>query len=256
MSSRTIRLAMDYGHYVPCDIEGNLLRIGASIERAIEEGCDIVCFPEAAVTGYSSKDICSVSDDDGTMRSIARMSKNITVVVGAFERCDRMHITQYVFRNGDLIGKYRKTHLGMNETVFTQGDDLPVFDAGVCNIGIQICWEMHFPEITATYRIRNADLVLNPTASGLPPERRMASWKRLVSVRAEDNRLFYAACNHDNESVICCGPDGKEIDGREIGEHLTMYELDFSLIDRYRAQKETMSNIDYPKHFRPELYDL
>lgn len=254
MTDNTLRLAMDCGCYVPGDIDGNLSMIKRSIEKAIAEGCDVICFPEASLTGYSTKEIVTLGENSDILRDVTVLSERITIVIGAFE--NGPHIAQFIFKDGKLIGRYRKTHLGMNETMFIPGDDLPVFDIGQLKIGIQLCWEIHIPQITATYRRMGADLILNPTASGLAPERRMAQWRKVMPARADDNRLFYAACNSDGSSVLCNGPDGSEIDSRKIGDHLFMYVLDLSMIEKYRTPEETMRNIDYARHLRPELYDF
>ena len=108
------------------------------------------------------------------MKAIADISNEITIVIGAFEDADKLFITQFVLKDGRIIGRYRKTHLGMNETNFEAGNILQTVDMGDVKIGIQLCWEVHFPQITATYRNHGATLILNPTASGLPPERRMS----------------------------------------------------------------------------------
>ena len=256
MMSEKIVLAMDCNRYTPGDIEGNLSLITRSINVAVKSGCDIICFPEACITGYNTKGPTSISEDDDCLKAIAEISNEIAIVIGAFEKADDLFITQFVFNDGRIIGRYRKTHLGMNETVFEAGNILQTVDIDDVKIGIQLCWEVHFPQITSTYRNQDAFLILNPTASGLPPERRMSLWRKVIPARADDNRIFYAACNSDGSSVICCGPDGSEIQGEIIGDCLVRYELDGSAIDRYRGEEETMRNIDYPKHFRPELYEL
>ena len=252
----SINLAMDCNRYIPGDIEGNLSIITGSIRKAVASGCDIICFPEAAITGYSTKVVNAISEDSDCMKALFDISREITIVVGGFEKADELFITQFVLKDGRIIGRYRKTHLGMNETMFEPGNILQVFNTDECRIGIQLCWEVHFPQITAKYRNQDAELILNPTASGLPPERRMSLWRKIIPARADDNRLFYAACNCDGSSVLCCGPDGSEIQGEIIGDCLYRFVLDGTMVKRYRCGEETMSNIDYPKHLRPELYDL
>ena len=256
MMSEKIVLAMDCNRYTPGDIEGNLSLITRSINVAVKSGCDIICFPEACITGYNTKGPTSISEDDDCLKAIAEISNEIAIVIGAFEKADDLFITQFVLNDGRIIGRYRKTHLGMNETVFEAGNILQTVDIDDVKIGIQLCWEVHFPQITSTYRNQDAFLILNPAASGLSPVRRMSLWRKVIPARADDNRLFYAACNSDGSSVLCCGPDGSELKGECIGDCLVRFELDRSAVYRYRCEEETMSNIDYPKHFRPELYEL
>ena len=252
-----IVLAMDCNRYVPGDIEGNLSIVSESIRKAVASGCDIICFPEGCITGYSTKEITTISEDSECMKALSEISKEITIVIGGFEKeTDDMFITQFVLRDGRIVGRYRKTHLGMNETMFEEGNMLNVFDAGRCRIGIQLCWEVHFPQITAKYRNQGANLILNPTAIGMDTARRMSLWRKVMPARADDHRIFYAACNCDGSSTLCNGPDGSEIEREEIGSCLFRYVLDFSKIDKYRTPEEGMGNIDYPRHLRPDLYDL
>ena len=254
--SGNIALALDCGIYNPGDIDWNISAITGSIRKAIDSGCDIICFPEACITGYSTKDVLTITEESDCIIALSELSKDITIIAGGFEKADKDFITQFVFSDGRIAGRYRKTHLGMNETMFEAGNILQVFEADGYRMGIQLCWEVHFPQITAKYRSQDAILILNPTASGLSPDRRMSLWRKVIPARADDNRLYYAACNSDGSSVLCCGPDGSEIEWKEIGEHLFRYDLDLSLVERYRTPEETMRNIDYPKHFRPELYEL
>ena len=180
-------ITMDCGIYHPGDVRTNSESMMGSIECAKENHCDIICFPEACLSGYSTKE-CEPIDEHSIQR-IVDLSDDITIVFGAFEGDDGIYITQYICEDGRIIGRYRKTHLGMNETRFKPGDSLPVFRLNDITIGIQVCWELHFPQITATYRSKGAALVLNPFASGLPPERRMSLWRRIVPARADDNRI-------------------------------------------------------------------
>ena len=127
--SDNIALALDCGRYTPGDFEGNLSKITESIRKAVASGCDIICFPEACITGYSTKNIFTVSEDSDCLKALSDISKEITIVVGAFEKADKDFITQFIISDGRIIGRYRKTHLGMNETMFEAGNILQVFDS-------------------------------------------------------------------------------------------------------------------------------
>lgn len=250
-----IGLAMDCNIYASGDIVGNRSKMLSSISSAKRNGCHVICFPEASLTGYSSTDPFQVDAGSEHIRMIAEASDGIAVVFGIFQDIPGgTAIRQVVCEDGDVVGVYTKTHLGMNEQGLIPGEELPVIDTAHCRLGIQICWELHFPEITGVLRSKGAELVLNPFASPISGDRRISIWRKLVPARADDNRLFYAACNSDGSSVICAGPDGNEIIGENIGGGLFRYRLERSLLDRYRNSEERMGNIDFPRHFRPELY--
>ena len=64
-----------------------------------------------------------------------------------------------------LIGTYRKTHLpflGVDRFV-TPGDELQVFDTPLGRIGLEICYDLRFPEVTRTLALQGADIVAHPT---------------------------------------------------------------------------------------------
>ncbi|MBS4024924.1 MAG: hypothetical protein KGZ96_04525 [Clostridia bacterium] len=63
-------------------------------------------------------------------------------------------ITHMVFFPDGKIDKYQKTHLGHSEKeYFAPGNELPMFQTEKIKFGIQICWELHFPEITTIVTI-------------------------------------------------------------------------------------------------------
>ena len=237
------------------DIDANAHRISDLAEDAANCGCGMICLPEASLTGYTSSDPQSVKAGDMRIAEIADMSEDIDIVFGFIEETDDgLYITQALCRDGDVAGTYRKTHLGMREVnVFKAGDELPVFEADFARTGIALCWESRFPEIAGTYAGKGAELVLMPAASNLDYDRRVSSWNTLLSTRASDNRVFVAACNNDGRAVVCASPDGSIMGGIQHGGFI-VFDIDSSLYAKYRTGEETMRNIRYQAHRRPELY--
>ena len=87
------------------------------------------------------------------------------------------------------IGTYRKTHLPfLGVDRFTvPGDELPVFDTPLGRIGLEICYDLRFPEATRTLALAGADIVAHPTA--FPVEARIQT--ELITVaRAAENRIY------------------------------------------------------------------
>lgn len=238
------------------DADANAKSILDYSGKAAEAGCRVICFPEASLSGYTTTDSLVLSEDDPRVREIVAFSKNIAICFGFFESKDgKKYITQYYCDKGKVVGIYRKAHLGMREVgVFEPGSSLNVIETDIVKTGISICWEAHYPEVSLTYRLRGAELILMPFASPLPHERRIRLWDTIVPARASDNRVFAAACNCDGKSTYCAAPDGSVL---EPGVHqgFDVFDLDSSIYYKYRTGKETMSNIDYVSHRRPELYE-
>ena len=64
-----------------------------------------------------------------------------------------------------LVGSYRKSHLpflGVDRFV-APGDELPVFDTPIGRIGLEICYDLRFPEVTPTLALAGAEIVCLPT---------------------------------------------------------------------------------------------
>src|SRR5439155_1662137 len=88
------------------------------------------------------------------------------VCCGLVERDgDRLHKTAVLVSPDGLIGAYRKTHLpflGVDRFV-VPGDELPVWDTPLGRIGVEICYDLRFPEVTRTLALNGADIVCHPT---------------------------------------------------------------------------------------------
>ncbi len=252
---KTFKLAMSPMVSDKRDIDANAHRISDLAEQAGNSGCKMICFPEAALTGYTTDSPQAVKAEDLRIAEIADMSEDIDIIFGFIEDAeDGMYVTQAVCQDGDVTGMYRKTHLGMREEkVFRAGGSLPVFETEHARLGIALCWESHFPEIAGTYGHKDAELILMPAASNLEFDRRVASWSSLLATRASDNRTYVAACNCDGRATLCASPEGKVMGGIQH-DGFTVYEIDPSQYEKYRTGEETMHNIRYQAHRRQDLY--
>ncbi len=121
---------------------------------------------------------------------------NMYVIACFFEKDkDRCYNTAVLIdRKGRIAGRYRKVQLPAPETwVCTPGDSFPVFDTDFAKIGIAICYDMVFPEITACYALQGVDLLFHPT-SGF-------GWTEdlginTVKVRAADHTMWLAVAKN------------------------------------------------------------
>jgi len=94
---------------------------------------------------------------------------------------------------GKILGTYRKIHPFQEEKdVFRGGDKMVMFDIDGLNVGVQICYDIRFPEVTRKLALEGAHLVLIPAAF---PDPRSAHWDTLVMARAIENQLYVAATN-------------------------------------------------------------
>ncbi|MFZ5650561.1 MAG: nitrilase family protein [Bacillota bacterium] len=253
-------------------LENNLEKIEHYIDRAAAGGVDIICFPEMCLQGYSREKarFSSVKVPGEIAARIGRMAagSGVVVLVGLAEDGaeEKPYITQVVFFPDGSFEKYRKTHLGKSEIpYFTAGDDLPVFSAVKARFGIQICWDMHFPEVSTILSLKGAEIIFAPHASPVIVGDRIGIWMKYMVARAYDNSVFVAACNlvgDDGCGQEFCGgalvvdPRGNPV-ARSCGsgEGMLVADLDPEVINTIRMKKaRSMRHSFYLDCRRPELY--
>ncbi|HWR82504.1 MAG TPA: nitrilase-related carbon-nitrogen hydrolase [Candidatus Deferrimicrobium sp.] len=162
---------------------------------------DLLVLPELCNSGYdfrSAKEAwdCSESVKDSVfIRYLESLSakRHCHIVSGFNERDgDRLYNSAVLVGPDGYIGAYRKLHLFLNEKdLFTPGDiGLPVFDIGLCKIGITICFDWIFPEIWRILALEGADLICHPSNLVIP-----GLAQRAVPIHALTNRVFVITAN-------------------------------------------------------------
>lgn len=164
---------------------------------------DLVVLPELCNSGYNFTSIeqaRSTAEDarNGVFAQyLSLLSKrhNQYIVAGINERDEqdgRLYNTAVLVGPEGHIGKYRKLHLFMKEKDYFQPGNLglPVFDLGVCKVGMLICFDWIFPETWRVLALRGADIICHPANLVLP-----GLAQRGVPVHAVMNRIFVVTAN-------------------------------------------------------------
>ena len=177
------------------------------VERLNEQSADFILFPELNLSGYTkeSEEIEeALSQKDFIFQELQKLSKRLkTAFAIGFPEYEngKYYISHFLFSNGELIGKHRKTHLSPTEKeTFSEGNEINVFNVGELKIGMQLCYETHFPEISYAQAKHGANLLAMAFASpnedsGIKLER----FKRFLPARAYDNNCFLMACNQNSK---------------------------------------------------------
>lgn len=102
-----------------------------------------------------------------------------------------------VDRQGNVKGKYDKIHLfdafNVKESdTFEAGTELGIFDLDIGRVGVWICYDSRFPEISRALRGREADIFVVPAAFYKPNYRH---WEILISAAAIMNVTPIIAVN-------------------------------------------------------------
>ena len=262
--------------------EENLGRMGLLLREAAGRGAAIACFPELALTCYfpGEKDIPGADrffDTPGS-RWIDQLSSlaarlDICLILPFAEIDGRKRYNSAIIfdRRGNPAGIYRKVHIhrgvpnsrgeiqNYEDGYFNPGDlGFPVFDLGVARVGVQICYDRHFPEGFRSLFLSGAEIIFLPTNSptyGRPQRRQL--WRSLLQVRAYENGVYLVAAGKAGverglefigESAVV-SPRGEFVALAETaGDEVIACAIDLDEVER--------AGLDLPRTLvrRPELY--
>jgi predicted amidohydrolase len=254
------------------EVERNLEQCLARLEEAVAAGAQILVLPECAIPGYmfdSPEEATPFAEEiPGPSTEVledACRAHGSYVVCGMLER-DGDHLRNAaVFVGPDgLVGTYWKTHLpylGVDRFV-EPGDELTVYDTPLGRVGVEICYDLRFPEVTRTLALRGADLVAHPT--NFPMAARIQT--ELITVaRAAENRIYLLTANRVGKEKWgeFCGwsqivdPYGKRLaEAGQTEEAVLVADVD---VEKAR-DKDYVIPGEYELylfgHRRPELYGL
>lgn len=171
--------------------------------------------------------------------------------------------------DGSYLGKYRKHHIPhlpkfWEKFYFRPGNlGYPVFDTAVGTIGVNICYDRHFPEGWRALALGGAEIVFNPNATAPGISNRL--WEIEQPAAAVANGIFVVATNRvgleDDEfgdeavsfygSSYVVGPDGAFVG--EIGSS-TEPELLIRDIDLGKV-REARERWQFFRDRRPDAYE-
>ena len=244
------------------DINRNLAKVEAALERAAKQDVKLAVLPEMWSSGYDYKRLAKhAAETPRVIEVICRLSAEYNmVVIGSLPEKDegKIYNTAYVVDQGVLVDSYRKLHMfsTMGEDRFlSPGDRSLVVSTSVGRLGVAICYDLRFPELFRKMALEGAEIVCLPAEW---PKPRQEHWRTLLRARAMENQLFLIATN-------CCGVQGKlDFFGMSLllsarGEVLAEGgETDTELIATFDAQEM----IDYRAQIRcyddrrPEIYGM
>jgi predicted amidohydrolase len=189
-----IAVVQPIGH-APPDDERNVEEAVRYVERAAEQGAQIVAMPETYPGPWR---IPATFDPADAMAEVARRC-GVYVQYGTLEPIDADEGTAYnVLRlatpSGEPAGTYRRTHppgpwiyAGGDfwDFCYVAGDEFPVFETEHGVIGLAMCSEVYVPEVTRALALRGAELIFLP--AGIDKKRLWATWRNLIWARATEN---------------------------------------------------------------------
>lgn len=230
------------------------------------DGADIICLPEMWNCLYKTELFPQYAEPEMgdtwlAMSTLARKS-NAYLVGGSIPECDeenRIYNTCYVFdRKGNQIGKHRKVHLfdinivgrqSFKESdTLTGGDSFSTFDTEWCKMGVNICFDIRFPESARIPALNGAKVIFNPAAFNMTTG--PAHWELGFRQRAVENQVYmvgpatarkpecgYVSYGHS----IITDPWGRVIMQMDEKPGITITEIDLDYIEEVRQSLPLLS---------------
>ena len=208
-TAAAIQLAPSPGPLTAGSIKANLAKCVDWLERCVDAtGAELVVLPESATTGFTpGTDAESlwelVSEVPGPVTEPlqdASRRLGVHVVVGTYERGQARGIVYnsavLIGPMGDVLGVYRKTHPFCTELRsrggwVTPGDEVCVVDTSLGSIGMIICFDGDYPELSRINAVRGAEILVRPSAL----LRSADIWELTNRARAYDNHVYVVGAN-------------------------------------------------------------
>ncbi|MGH9025461.1 MAG: NAD+ synthase, partial [Acidimicrobiia bacterium] len=238
------------------DLDGNTERILVAYEQADEVGCDVVGFPELAITGYPPEDLllrpAFAASAGEVLEKIAARTGRCAAVIGFPELGRDLYNAAAVCAGGKVHGVYRK-HLLPNSTVFDEERyfarstvDGPLFVISGVRVAITICEDAWSPAgPIATQAAGGAELVMNINGSPYYAGR-LRERETMLATRAADASVPIVYVN------LVGGQDELVFDGGSL-----VFDEEGRLVARGRqfAQDLLVVDLDVRPRFRKRLLD-
>ncbi len=227
------------------DLEGNAAKVAEWTGRARELGCDVVAFPELAVTGYPPEDLVLrrsfVEDNVAVLeRVVVPATKGIAAIVGFIDLNDDTYNAAAVISDGKIVGRYHKQFLpnyGVfdEDRYFQRGTESPLYTIAGVDIGVNVCEDIWYPDGPARDQARaGAEVIIN--INGSPYHRGKGGVREnMISTRASDNLVAVCYVNmvggqdelvFDGHSIICDERGELVARAAQFREELLVHDID------------------------------
>jgi len=230
------------------DVDANLTYVRAALKRAADQGAQLAVLPEMWSSGFAYKQLNELAlRTAAIVEELLELSSRLKlVIVGSMPEPngDKVFNAAYVVDNGRLAGVYRKLHLFSllgEDKAFSGGDQWLLADTSIGKIGVIICYDLRFPELSRRLALEGAQVICVPAQW---PKPREEHWRTLLRARAIENQLFVVSANtcglvgkldFFGMSMII-NPKGEVLEEAGEEEREIMALLDMQVMSGWRAQ--------------------
>ena len=246
-------------------IAENLESISSSIAKGALAKCDVVLFPECALTGYNI-DFSKLNPVaiEVAIQAVAQLARQhrINVILGSprFQKRKIFNSLIVIDRRGLEIFQYDKIHLTARDAAtFHPGNRIAFFKIDRVPCTAIICHERRFPELVRLPVMMGAQILFHANAGldSLAVSKTKRNGRDGITTRAFENQIYYVFAN----SV---GPQGGNLwsagDSKIVAPDMSILALannrDESLIHAtldlsLAKRKYALEALDQPAFLRP-----
>ena len=249
----------------------NIRTAGTYIEKIKAENPDFVILPEMFCCPYQTENFPIYAEKEGgpVWQQLSGYAKQygIYLIGGSMPEKDaegNVYNTSYIFdREGKQIGKHRKVHLFdidvkggqtfKESDTLTAGDSDTVFDTEFGKIGVMLCFDIRFPELSRMMVNDGAKVIFVPAAFNMTTG--PAHWELSFRTRALDNQIYMVGCAPARDVSagyisIVTDPWGRVIDMLDEKKGILLAELDMDYEEQVREELPLL------KSRRKDIYQL
>ena len=189
MSRALLRVAA-----IQLDCSGSLGQVEARairmVKAAARRGAAVVCLPEHWIPGRRP----DIEDEVPVFAELARATGSYVILgAGRTRKYGRVTVESVVVGPQGRVGTQRKVHLfGREKKLAIPGDSYSVFDLAGVKVGIAICHDLVYPEVTRILALSGAEVIFAPARirrEGIEP------WELYLKARALENRVAVVSPN-------------------------------------------------------------
>ena len=232
----------------------NVRTVKTYLEKIKDENPDFVILPEMFCCPYQTENFPIYAEKEGgpVWQQLSGYAKQygIYLIGGSMPEKDaegNVYNTSYIFdREGKQIGKHRKVHLFdidvkggqtfKESDTLTAGDSDTVFDTEFGKIGVMLCFDIRFPELSRMMVNDGAKVIFVPAAFNMTTG--PAHWELSFRTRALDNQIYMVGCAPARDvsagyiswgHSIVTDPWGRVIDMLDEKKGILLAELDMEI---------------------------
>lgn len=253
----------------------NVRTVKTYLEKIKDENPDFVILPEMFCCPYQTENFPIYAEKEGgpVWQQLSGYAKQygIYLIGGSMPEKDaegNVYNTSYIFdREGKQIGKHRKVHLFdidvkggqtfKESDTLTAGDSDTVFDTEFGKIGVMLCFDIRFPELSRMMVNDGAKVIFVPAAFNMTTG--SAHWELSFRTRALDNQIYMVGCAPARDvsagyiswgHSIVTDPWGRVTGMLDENEGILLAELDMDYEEQVREELPLL------KSRRKDIYQL